>query len=54
MFAWIKNWWWPPKPSETPLLDPRNTIQDSPRTLQELNNIIYYPPRPKLVQFKLP
>ena len=52
LWSWFKNWWWPKK--DPPLLDPRNKIQDSPRTLEELNNIIHYPPRGKVVEFKLP
>ena len=55
LWTWFKNWWWP-KPEKKPLLpplDPRQKIKDSPRTLEELNNIIHYP-KPKLVEFKLP
>ena len=53
LWTWFKNWWWP-KPEKVPLLDPRQKIQDKPRTLEELNNIIHYPPKSKLVEFKLP
>jgi len=53
LWTWFKDWWWP-KPEKMPLLDPRQKIQDKPRTLQELNNIIHYPPKSKLVEFKLP
>ena len=63
LWTWFKAWWWP-EPEKMPLLsgveggtppplDPRQKIQDKPRTLEELNNIIHYP-KSKLVEFKLP